>query len=717
MTQKTQFFGLRGGLNLVTPAIELPAGHCIAALNYEPSERGYSRVGGYERYSGKPKPSEATYAILRFADGVTQVEGGEIVVGGTSAATATAVRHGVLEGGAYANSDAAGYLVLTNISGTFQAGEDFEVEEAVVATYEGSYAERGAADDDSDRAWLQFSIERARSSISAVPGSGNVRGVWVYNENVYAIRDNDGATAGVLYVASASGWTAVNLGATLPYDGGTVAFVEGLVVTGGTSAATGTIRRLVLSSGTWGGSNAAGYLVLSGVSGVFQNNEAITASTGAAVVNGTATAHTLPAGGRYEFVNHNFYGASNLYRMYGVNGVGRGFEFDGTAFIPIIVTGLTDAQDKPTHLAVHRNNLFFSYPGGSLQNSGPGDPHAWTAILGASEIGLGEDVTGMLGGTSGVLAIWGARKVSLLYGADADEFELRELSNDSGAAEWTVQQIDQPIYLDNRGLRSLSAAQEYGDFTRGSMTRMVEPMIRKLLNAGLRSTASMRVRAKDQYRLIWADGSGLTVYLGREQPEILPFKLAHVPTCTCSGEIDGREVLFFGASNGFVYQADSGTSFDGGSVEAYLRLPFNHLGSPTYYKRFHKVSLESDAGPGARFSIQAEFSYGDADQPTGGTFVSPGVTQQGWIFDRTEWGWTWPGVDQGALEDQGVGGFWDESNWDEFYWSSPIEGVVEVPIRGYGKNMSVSVVSDGTYAAAHTIHGLTIHYTPRRLAR
>ena len=68
---------------------------------------------------------------------------------------------------------------------------------------------------------------------------------------------------------------------TLNYDGETITFVVGGIVTGGISQATGVLLEL-LDSGT------AGTLTLGNVRGVFQDNEPLTCSTGgAAVANGT----------------------------------------------------------------------------------------------------------------------------------------------------------------------------------------------------------------------------------------------------------------------------------------------------------------------------------------------------------------------------------------------------------------------------------------------
>lgn len=61
----------------------------------------------------------------------------------------------------------------------------------------------------------------------------------------------------------------------LTFSSGAVAFTEGSLLTGVDSEATGIIKDMVLESGTWATENAAGYLILSNVSGVFQTGEVI----------------------------------------------------------------------------------------------------------------------------------------------------------------------------------------------------------------------------------------------------------------------------------------------------------------------------------------------------------------------------------------------------------------------------------------------------------
>jgi hypothetical protein len=73
----------------------------------------------------------------------------------------------------------------------------------------------------------------------------------------------------------------------LAFDAGSVAPSVGSTVTGSTSHATGLVKSVAVSTGSWGSGNAAGYLVLSGVSGTFINNEPLVgAPAGAATADG-----------------------------------------------------------------------------------------------------------------------------------------------------------------------------------------------------------------------------------------------------------------------------------------------------------------------------------------------------------------------------------------------------------------------------------------------
>lgn len=688
--QDTQYYPLQGGLDLITAAIATKPGRVIAGVNYEPVLRGYQRVDGFERLDGRTKPSEATYAVLGFDVGTATIAAGASVVGGTSGATGTALIDMAVTSGTLGGGDAAGYLVLIAVTGTFQDNELLKVGGVTKCQADGVALEGGALNDTDDATWSHGAIDAARALIQAVPGSGAVRGVWGYAGSIYAFRDNVGATVGVMFKATTSGWAAVDLGRSIAFtSGGTYEVQEGDTITGATSSATAVVRRAVLTSGDWAAGTAVGRLILSGQAGTLQaENLNVGANLNVATIAGNSTATTLPAGGRYEFLNHNFYGAASRRRMYGVNGVGTAFEYTGQALVPIL-TGMT--IDAPDHIAVHKNQLFLSYPGGSLQNSSIGEPITWQVVTGANEIGLGSNVVGLIGEYVDSLAVFCRNKIAILYGNDRTDFQLSTLKAQAGAIGLTAQYCKSPIYMDDAGLRDLRAAQTFGDFQTGAVTIQAFPLIQAKRKAGITPVASLCVRNKDQYRLFWSDGTGITVYLGRKVPELLPFDIGFVPACASSSDdADENEILLFGDADGFVYQLDAGTSFDGDAVDAYLRLPFNHVGSPQYNKRWHKATLEIDAPANAMIGVTAEFSYGDTDLPQ---------------------------VGSQTFSVRGGGGFWNEANLNEFQWSAPVEGLADADIDGFGKNVSIAIASRATYERPHTIQGITLNYSMRSLSR
>lgn len=684
------FFPLEGGLNLISPAITAPSGSAIAAKNYEPIERGYGFVAGFERYDGQPAPSDASYWILNFDAGSAAISEGDTVTGATSSATGKALIDAVVTSGSYGGADAAGYLVLTVVSGAFQNDENLQVSAATKCVADGTATERGASNDTDDTTWIRDAIETARALIAKPTGSGKTRGGFVYNGSRYCFRDNAGGTAGQLYKATTAGWVAQTFGRSVAFtSGGTTAIAEQDTITGATSSATATVERVILTSGTWAGGDAAGRLILSGQTGTFQSENLDTGSgSNLATIGGDSVAITLPAAGTYEVIIENFFGASDLECAYFVSTTGTAFEWDGSVLVPI-VTGMT--ADTPDHIEAFRNHLFLSFPGGSLQNSSIGAPYTWSPVTGASEIGLGTDVTGLLDVIEAAMFVFGRNRVSVLYGDDSNNFELKRMSSDSGAIAGTVQRIGNPIYMDDRGIRDVSTTQAYGDFTIGTVSRLVEPLIRKKRAAGVTVKCSVRSRQKGQYRLFYSDGTGLTVFFGRKYPEILPFDLGVVVEWAVSADdSDGSEVLLIGDSDGWVYELDAGTSFDGSEIDAYLRLAFNHLRSPAYYKRFHKATLEVDCAGPTTLSMTSEFTYADPDQPSGSEI---------------------------DFSVSGGGGFWDEDNWDQFYWSTAAEGTAETHIDGIGKNIGIAVLHRSTYEQPHVLHGLTLNYSRRRMAR
>lgn len=686
-------FPLTGGLDLVTIPVSLTPGKVIAGVNYEPTAKGYTSIQGVERLDGQPKPSEASYSTINFDLGTANLTAGQIVTGGASGATGVMLADMVVTSGSFADGNAAGYVALGAITGAFIVNEHLKIGPTPHATTTSTASDRGAPDDDSDAAYLATAVLNARTLIQPVPGGGPVRGVALCRVDgfVYAFRDNaaSGATKCPMWRASAAGWQAVPLGWTLKGTAtSATAVAAGNTVTGATSGATGVVSRVITDGNQAWANGIATRLILSATTGAFQAGENLTVGgTALATAGGAATDNTPAPGGRFEFKNTNFYGATSLGALYGVNGVSPGFEWDGTIFTPIITGAPTET---PEHLEAHKMHLALSYPNGQLQLSQSGLPQCWNGTFGAFADGIGDDITGLLSQLAGTLAIFSQTSINILSGSTAADFAMAPFTQDVGAAEWTLQTVGNPTYLDQGGVRNLTTTQAFGGFNVGTLTQLVQPYLDAKKQAKVPAVASLRVRNKSQYRLYFGDGTLLTIFVGTKVPSILPQDYgARIPRCTFSSlnvtDDEGtEEVLLMGCDDGYVYQIDKGTSMDGDEIQGFLRLAFNHCGSPNQNKRFQKMTLQ--VGTVSNLFFTAAFSDGDPDQPA---------------------------VDEQSFSVYAGGGFWDESNWNNFIWSARTIGRADAHFDGLGVNCSPTIGFSSATDAPHTISTMTLLYSMR----
>ncbi len=110
-------FALRGGEDQVSPAMSIHDGMLIYSNNYEPAKGGgYARIEGYERFSGRAKPSEVEIYGIPFDNGTVEPETGGTVVGETS--NARGIVSGIeLISGSWVGNDAAGYISVRVVNG------------------------------------------------------------------------------------------------------------------------------------------------------------------------------------------------------------------------------------------------------------------------------------------------------------------------------------------------------------------------------------------------------------------------------------------------------------------------------------------------------------------------------------------------------------------------------------------------------------------------
>lgn len=675
----TDFYPMGGGLDTESPPIEIGPGLCFDAQNYEPATTGgYRRIDGFERYDGQASPSAADYSVL------TATITGTIAVGNTLTGVTSAATGKVL--GIFGTT-----IVLGRVTGTFTSGESLQVAAVTQATSTSASLAGGASLPSDHADYKLLAANDWRTVIQAVPGSGRIRGIWTYKDVDYAFRDNAGGTAGAMYKSTAAGWVLVAFGKEIQFTGAVGQIVDGATITGLTSAATATVVRAMLRAGSWT-SAGVGTLIVSGVTGTFQNGESIQVGGVTKVTSSSlCTNITRLPGGQLDIVNANFTGSTSTQRMYGADGVNLAFEFDGTNYIPIR-TGMT--TDTPAHVAYHRQYLMLSFLG-SLQLSGVGNPYAFTAVLGAAELTTGDEITGLVpqsgSGSGASMAIFTKNRTHILYGASSATFQLVVSVYELGYSAFTIQAVSNNTYgLTARGIQSLVTTQNYGDFNYAAVSFRVQTWLND--KAGLETVATTS-KTKNQYRLYFNDGTGLIVGLAGDKVNgIMPLNYGIPVRCICTSTLTtGAERTLFGSDDGYVYKDNTGTSFDGSTLEAWIRPAFNNLKSPRIRKRFRRAVFEVKTD--GYSEVNATYDLGYGSQNVAPTAVMPDLSLVG------------------------AGGYWSQLTWDRFTWNTEVYSTPQISIEGTEKNISFLFYSNRAQDNSHTVSGVSLMYTPRRAER
>lgn len=672
---KHGYIKLIGGLDESTPPFERSPGLARIARNFEADiEGGYNMLSGYERFDGRSKPSDGDYTvILATITGAPVV--GNTLTGNTSGATGVII---ALPGGSF---------VLTKVVGTFVSGENLKIGGSTVAVATSGH--RGESTPALNAQYLNLAADEYRDDIAAAAGSGVILGGFWLNDINYCFRNNALATEAKLFRSDATtGWTEVALGNELEFtSGGTYVVAEGDTITGATSGATAAVTRVVLESGSFAAGTAAGRLIFASKTGNFQaENLNVGANLNVATIAGNSSAITLLPSGQYDLIKESFSGVATGTRIYGADGVNRGFEFDGTVFVPIR-TGMT--VDTPSHVWAHKKHLFFSFVG-SAQHSGIGTPYIWTVVSGAAELGMGDTITGFAtqpGSASGAaLAIFTRNRLSILYGSSSADWNLVPYRDELGAWAKTIQDVGYTMFLDDRGITNIQTSQEYGNFAHNAITNKVKSLITQQKHLASASSIS---RAKSQYRLFFTNAHGVYVTaVGKKIVGIMPVKFPHVVRCTWTSETNsGEEVLFFGSDSGMVYELDKGTSFDGQAIDFVLELPYNFFGSPRVEKTFSDATLELGGAGYSAFNFGYKLGYGVSEIP------QPAFQAVDRSFSSPIWG---------------------SFVWGEFVWNGLEVSPATLGMDGKAENVSLAIRGSSDYYSPLKITAAIVQYTPRQ---
>jgi hypothetical protein len=675
---KTDTIHMQGGMDEVTPILQVAPGMVRDALNFECAILGgYARIEGYERYDGHDSPSSAISSRVYIDSFVNNPVAGDTITGGTSGATGYVLALGV------------NYVVVTEVTGSFAIGE---VITDGALTVGNSILPTAGITSILKATHKALAADRKRTYISAVPGSGPVRGVFLYNDLVYAFRDNAGGTETLLYVESATGWTNVPYSNEVYFTAGTTAPAEGATLTQG--GVTATIQRVVLQSGAWAGS-AAGKIIIDTPSGGNFAAGSATSDTTTLTLSAAESAITFTIGGIFELVSGNFSGQQDTTRVYGCDGVNRCWEFDGTVMVPID-TGFT--PDTPSHIQIHKNFLFVTVLA-SLGYSAPGLPYDWTAISGAGVEAVGDNITNIIelpgAQTTAAMGVWTRKNTKILYGTGASSWNLVDLNTGCGGLPYTVQNMAHTYTMDDRGVIDMQQTQNYGNFDINTITYRMNNFIASKRS---RVVGSCLNRHKSQYRIFCSDGYGLYVtnlYGENAWQNIgsgcMPVLFPNPVYCVTDSKLsNGNEVAFFGSTNGYVYQLDVGSSFDGATIPYLLTFGANSVSSPLIIKDYKSALLGVSGSSYFQFDFGYILGYGASTvlQPNFKTYDNPVSTP-----------------------------VWDSFTWDDFVWDGTSSLPIKCDMKGVSEVYAIKIKGSSALFYTFNIESAIVSFIPRRLKR
>lgn len=307
---------------------------------------------------------------------------------------------------------------------------------------------------------------------------------------------------------------------------------------------------------------------------------------------------TLGGSGFVRFAEHMFDGTKTLII---VDGASKPFKFDNSSFVSI--TSATGDVEDATFVVEHQDHLFF-VKDNKLSFTAPFSDTDFTAASGAGVISFKGNITGVVSFRD-QLVVFTPKSIDVIVGSTISDFTKQNVTSDIGAVkEDTIQEIGGDImFLGPDGLRLLSATDRINDFSLGVVSKPIQNELTDLLTR-CTDFSSVVIREKSQYRLLgfnssFTDASALGVLgtqFSQQGGESIGWgELRGINAYVAASNRDEtEEIVVFANDDGYVYQMEEGSSFDGNNIVATFATPFVYINDPQIRKSFYKLNIYTD---------------------------------------------------------------------------------------------------------------------------
>ena len=593
--------GLVSNLSRLQQGLKQP-GSARVLENFEPSPKGgYRRINGFQKFDTALVPAY-----------------GPVVVQGSGQTGST-----LLVADMHESPTVGDEFTVSGVTGTYSLSSVTYSSSGKSATLNVTPA---LGSSPADKASLTFTVASSR-----------IEGVYYPSaeSKSYVLR------GGALWCSAGSGWTRVN---TPSY--GTV------LVAGGSQ--TGTSLNIDGISSDGYVPQAGDTFSVAGVELVYTLTSNATASSGASTLTVTPALDSAPADNAVvTFISSTHSGASKA-RF-------TEFNFDGTVKTvivdsfnnPAVIQGSTYKKLQGSsdvtgaeYVEEFKDHLFFA-KSDLIVYTAPFSEEDFTSASGAGVYRLPSPCTGLITFREQLIN-FSETSIRKLEGTSQADFTLTSIVNKIGCVSGdTIQEVGGDVlFLGPDGVRFLGATDRIGDFNLSLASRQIQEDFKSFTIRGS-EYCTLVLREKNQYRIFkyssttekrHTKGYIGTQFLDQDAQSIDWGLMKGIKAYRSSSTYENdEEVAIFSNDDGYLYQLESGLSFDGLDISSSYYTPFIPIENPTVRKTAYKVETYIDPeGPvNGKLTLKYDFSNPTKIQPPsvdisgGSTFETYGTAVYG----------------------------------------------------------------------------------------
>ena len=320
------------------------------------------------------------------------------------------------------------------------------------------------------------------------------------------------------------------------------------------------------------------------------------------------------AGGKCRFADFNLNGT---HKVAVVDGANYPAIYDDVLNTATYMTAPADLEGA-SHVAVFKGTIFYAKEN-RLFFSAPFNESDFSAANGAGTISVSHTITGLIVFRE-QLIIFSRNKIQRLVGSSIADFAVQPITDSIGCIDPdTIQEVGGDImYLAPDGIRLLSATDRIGDFGLEIASDPIAADAKSFTDISV-SFCSIVLREKAQYRIFG--------YVGSEQAQTAQGLIATKFSAQGAGNVSwattagikafvadskytsSSEQVVFANEDGYVYELEVGSSFDGEPIEAVYQSPFMAITDPRTRKTFYKLTTYVELEGAVSLTLGVKYDF------------------------------------------------------------------------------------------------------------